>query len=438
MLGLLALFAASGWIVARPEILTLYHYNPLTIAATHLFVLGWLCSVVMGAMYQLVPVALETRLHSVRLAKVHFALHAIAVPGMVLAFRAWRPGWVAVFGAVFAAGAGLFIYNIARALAKIPKWNAVAAAVVSALAWISLAMSAGLLLAVARSGQGNFMNHFQPLSAVHAHAHLGVLGFFITLMAGVSYRLIPMFTLSEIQSPRRALASGILLNAGLAGAFVTVLFLWKLKVLFAGVIGAGFAVYGWEIATILSARKRRMLDWGIKYFLTAVGLLLPLVLLALVLSWPDLPLNSLTARFENLYGFTAIAGVVSLAVIGMLYKILPFLIWFGTYSKHIGRAQVPALADMVSERAQCLGYWVFLAALGGTACAILLGDVRVVRAGAYLFAAGLLTLAWNVAKVLSHHFRPHLAPLAPPPQPKRPPVDAASSGDAAARKETRF
>jgi hypothetical protein len=34
-----------------------------------------------------------------------------------------------------------------------------------------------------------------------------------------------------------------------------------------------------------------MLDWGIKYFLTAVVLLFPLSVLAVVLSWPRLPLN---------------------------------------------------------------------------------------------------------------------------------------------------
>ena len=74
--GLLSLFVAIGWLMGRPEILASYHYSPGAVAVTHLFVLGWLCSIVMGAMYQLVPVALETRLYSESLVRwQHSAAH---------------------------------------------------------------------------------------------------------------------------------------------------------------------------------------------------------------------------------------------------------------------------------------------------------------------------------------------------------------------------
>src|ERR1039458_5386543 len=73
--GLISLFAGIGWFLARPTILSTYHYNQFVIFATHMFVLGWSCSVVMGAMYQLVPVALEPKLYSERLGKIQFAVH---------------------------------------------------------------------------------------------------------------------------------------------------------------------------------------------------------------------------------------------------------------------------------------------------------------------------------------------------------------------------
>src|SRR5215217_704454 len=81
--GLLALTTGVGWLVVRPSILSTYHYNQSVIALTHLFVLGWICSIVMGAMYQLVPVALETKLYSERLAKWQFAFHLVGFIGMV-------------------------------------------------------------------------------------------------------------------------------------------------------------------------------------------------------------------------------------------------------------------------------------------------------------------------------------------------------------------
>ena len=192
---------------------------------------------------------------------------------------------------------------------------------------------------------------------MHAHAHLGAVGVFIMLIVGISYKLVPMFTLSDIQSRGRAAASVALLNAGLLGSFVTILLRHPLKFAFALVIVAGLACYGIEMAAILRARKRRTLDWGLKYFLTAISLLAPLSVLALVLSWPGLPLTPLTGQLENVYGFLALLGVVSFAIIGMFYKIIPFLVWYGSYSRQIGLSKVPSLADLYSPRLQAVGYW---------------------------------------------------------------------------------
>ncbi len=410
--GLMALFVSAIWLIVKPEILATYHYNANAIAVTHLFALGWLGSIVMGAIYQLVPVALETKLYSERLACWQFVFHFAGFVGMVLAFRAWNLELVGWFGSVFAVGVCLFAYNIARTLLRVPKWNAVATAVASALAWILLAITAGLLIVAEKSGHANFKFYSNPIGTMHGHAHLGVIGFFTMLIMGVSYKLIPMFTLSERQSRARVITSIVLLNIGLAGSYFCLLLQSPLKPIFALMVIVALVIYGWEITAILRARKRRTLDWGVRYFLTAIALLAPVSILAAVLSWPRLPLNTFTGQLENIYGFIGLAGVISLAIIGMLYKIIPFLVWFGTYSKHIGRAQVPALAEMYSARLQLLGYWIFLAALALTAFGIVSSSASIARYGCVLFAASLATLALNVGKILLHYFKPQLKPLA--------------------------
>jgi len=432
--GLTALFTGVGWLAVRPAILATYHYNQFVIAATHLFVLGWICSLVMGAMYQLVPVALETRLFSERLAKIQFVFHVVGFIGMVWMFKTWNMKQVGHFGCVMFIGVGLFVYNIARTLLRVPKWNITATAVMAAIIWLSLTVTAGLSIAAGKclydSGEhlasaagvrtiiaavrsaGAFMSHFDALSAMHAHAHLGTVGCFTMLIVGVSYKLIPMFTLSEVQSKPRAVLSVMLLNVGLVGAFVTILLRSPWKFLFALALVSALAIYGIELTAILRARKRRVLDWGIKYFLTAVVLLVPLSALAAVLSWPGLPLTPFTGQLENLYGFLGIIGVISFAIIGMLYKIVPFLVWFGTYSRQVGRAQVPTLADLYSEKLQTIGYFAFLSGLATTGVAIGLANELLVRAGCIVLAASLLTLALNIARMLKHFFRPEIKPLA--------------------------
>ena len=69
---------------------------------------------------------------------------------------------------------------------------------------------------------------------------------------------------------------------------------------------------------------------------------------AVVLAWPHLPLTMLTAQLENVYGFLAFIGVVTFAILWMLYKVVPFLVWYASYSKAIGRSKVPSLADLYS------------------------------------------------------------------------------------------
>jgi hypothetical protein len=391
----------------------------------------------MGAMYQLVPVALETKLYSEKLARWQFVFHVVGFTGMVCMFWIWNMKNVGHFGSAFAIGVVLFIYNIARTLRRAPKWNVTASAVASALFWILMAITAGLSIVATKSlyqvesggltgeivGGGlrsvaRVVGHFDAISAMHAHAHLGAIGCFIMLIVGVSYKLVPMFTLSELQSRRRANYSIALLNIGLAGAFITILIRSPWKLAFAFLIIAALAIYGWEIKAILRARKRKALDWGIKYFITATALLIPLSVIAVILSWPGLPVNRFTGQLENAYGFLGIIGVISFAIIGMLYKIVPFLVWFGKYSRQIGRAKVPALAEMYSARAQAIGYWIYLAGLAVACAGILLSNGTIVRVGCCLLGLSAATLAFNVSMMLSHFFKPKLQPLAAKTSPK--------------------
>jgi hypothetical protein len=408
LVGVVALLAGTVWLVTRPDLLATYHYNQYVIAVTHLYVLGWIGSVIMGAMYQLVPVALETKLHSERLARWHFPMHVVGFVGMVAMFQIWNMKQVGHFGSLMALGVGLFVYNLARTLRKIPRWNVVAAGIAASLFWLSLTILAGLYLACAKCWD---FSPFEPIAQMHAHAHLGGLGFFDIMIVTVSYKLVPMFTIGELQSARRAAWSLMLLNAGLAGAFVTILLSSPWKIVFALIILAGLLAYGWEITVILRARKRRSLDWGLRYFLTAIAVLIPGSVLGIVLAWPRLPATLLTTQLENVYGFLAFVGVVTFAILGMLYKMVPFLVWYASYSKAIGRSKVPALAELYSHTLQAVGYWLFVTGLLVTTAATALSHQPGVRVGCLALLAGVITFVVNIGRTFTHLVRPRIEPL---------------------------
>ena len=410
LVGVVSLLISAGFLLAQPDLLAMYHYTPHLIAMTHLFVLGFICSIVMGAMYQLVPVTLETQLFSERLVKWQFAAHLIGFTGMVWAFWNFNMALVGAFGSLLTLGVGLFVFNLACTLAKVKSWKVIKFGIASALFWLSSTVAAGLVLTVSKCW--SFIS-FQPLAAMHAHAHLGVVGVFVMMIVTVSYKLVPMFTLSELQNKRRAWWSVAFLNVGLLGTFVAVLLQSPLKPVFALMIIAGFALYGLEINAILRARNRRTLDWGMKYFLTAIALLVPLSILALVLSWSWLPLTAFTMQLENVYGLLALGGLVALAILGMLYKIVPFLVWFHSYSRHIGRSKVPALAEMYSVPLQIAGYWSFLVGLAVLCVATALSREAGIRWGGGLLALSLAIFAVNMGKILSHFVRPKIEAFAP-------------------------
>jgi hypothetical protein len=403
--GILSLLAGSIWLIFRPELLASYHYNQYIVAVTHLFVLGWICSVFIGSLYQLAPVALETKLHSPRLARWHYLLHVIGFGGMVSMLWIWNMAGVALFGAAFALGVLLFGYNLGRTLKRIPSWNVTAFAVALALFWLVMTVLAGLYLAAGKLWP---ISLSEPISQMHAHAHMGAMGAFVLLIVGVSYKLVPMFALSEVQNRRRAWISVIILNAAVAGLFLTIFanHAWKFGFALLGV--SALIVYGLEMRAILRARKRRVLDLGLKSFLAALTFLVPLSLLAVVLAWPGLELTETVGRLENLYGYLALLGLVTLAMLGMLYKIVPFLVWYSCYSKEIGRAKVPALAELYSARLQGWGHWMFVAGLAITSAAILLGSTPLARGGSAVVAAGLCLFALNMGAILWHLYRPRI------------------------------
>lgn len=408
LVGVLSLLGTAGCLLAQPDLLATYHYTPHMIAVTHLFVLGFISSIVMGAMYQLVPVTLEVHLYSERLVKWQFVAHSIGFIGMVLAFWNSDMARVGQFGSILTLGVGLFVYNLSLTLAGVDGWNAIKFGIASALFWLSFTVVVGLFLAASKCWT---FSPFMPLAAMHAHAHLGGVGIFAMMIVTVSYKLVPMFTLSELQNDHRAWWSIAILNFGLLGAFIAILLQSPLKLAFAFIIASGFVLYGLEIRAILRSRNRRKLDWGMKYFLTALSLLVPLSLLAFVLAWPELPVNMFTMQLENVYGLLALLGLVGLAILGMLYKIVPFLVWFHSYSRQIGRAKVPTLTEMYSVPLQVAGYWTFLAGLAVTSVATACSQETIIRWGGGLLALSLALFAVNMGNILAHFVRPRIEPL---------------------------
>jgi hypothetical protein len=274
--------------------------------------------------------------------------------------------------------------------------------------WLAGAVLFGLVLAVNR--RMTFLP-WSVLDLLRAHAHVGLGGFFVALLQGATFQLVPMFTLADLSGPRWAGAGFVLVQAGLVvlapGLAVG---LRAVGVAGALLVVAGLGCSGVALRATLRARRRRLLDPGVKGFsLGAVLLgLAGLGGLLFAVSPGHAPGGAATG-----YGIAVIAGALSLMVMGMLCKIVPFLVWMKVYGPQAGRRPVPLAGSLGSRTLETGWLW-----LHGTALATLVAGVVSERAavatwgGAALAAAMALFLA-DMLRVFSHLLRPRAGVAAP-------------------------
>ena len=53
------------------------HFQPKILSINHIATLGWITMIIFGAMFQLVPVVLETKLFSEKLAEIQFWIYLV-------------------------------------------------------------------------------------------------------------------------------------------------------------------------------------------------------------------------------------------------------------------------------------------------------------------------------------------------------------------------
>ncbi len=406
--GLVFLLAGVAGLVARPGILLLPQTHPHLVAHVHLWLPGFLLTVAMGAVYQMMPVVLGVPLATRATgAWIHLALHMAGVTALVAGFFQGRFDAVAAGGAVVAAGMVLFTRTVWATFRAGPRRDATAWCFPLSAAWLLLTVALGTFMAANRWWS---LLDAPSLALLRAHAHLGLVGFFLTLLLGATFHLVPMFTMGALRRPRLVAASVACAQAGLL--LLVVGWLAPTPALVrAGATGlaASLAFSGGALRATLRARTRRPLEPGLRAFLTGLLLLAVSAPLGIALLPGLLPAD----RGAVVYGIVIIPAGLAFAVLGMLCKIVPFLVWMRAYGPLVGRETVPAATRLGSRRLQIVWFVLHLAAISVLAPAAALGSPTLAHLGAWLLAAAIGAFGIDVVRVLDHLRRPHTTPLHP-------------------------
>lgn len=400
-LSLAWMVVGCAMLLVQPELLGLTHLHPWVIALTHAWVLGFFVTVACGAVYQLAPVALGTTLWSEACGWWHFGLVAVGVPGMVYSFWHWDLKLFGFFGSAVAVGVMLFSVNTWITVKRSARRGVVAWSLILAAAWLLLTVLAGLLLAANRLW---FFIPIQPTSLLRAHAHLGLVGFFITLLQGVGFQLIPMFTLGEVRDWRLAKTGLWLSQTGLL--VLTPSLVWQLAIpacAAASAITAGLIISGLGLKHSLATRKKRKLDSGTRSFLRGYIGICAAAIAGTMLALPGRPWDSAPGGFNAMtYAILGIFGGLMPCIAGMMCKVVPFLTWMRACGPRVGRGPTPSASALVHPRIERWG----LALQNLSAIPLLAGawtmNALCLRVGVCLLAAGVALFVVDMLGVLKH------------------------------------
>lgn len=402
-LALAWLVAATALLAAQPAMLRLPHTHPHIVALTHAWVLGFFVTVACGAVYQLAPVALGTTLANERHGWWHFGLHAVGVAGMVYSFWTWDLRLLGHAGFAVALGLVLFSVNTWRTVRQSGRGHTVAWSLNLAAGWLLLTVLVGLLLAANRYW---YFIPIDPVALLRAHAHLGLVGFFVTLLQGVGFQLVPMFTLGEVRDWRLPNTGLWLSQIGLVVlAPALVWHIALLSTLAALAITAGMICSGVALRRALATRKKRALDPGTRAFLRGGVGLCASGLAGVALVAPGSPWGSAPGGFSAMvYAVLVVVGGLLPCIAGMMCKIVPFLTWMRAYGPRVGRGLTPAAGALTHPQLERWGLGLQFVAVGPLLAGTWLLSEPWMRIGAWLLVVGVTLFVADMLGVL-HHLR---------------------------------
>ena len=340
-----------------------HYFHPHILAVTHLAALGWGTTIIFGACYQLIPVIFEKDLVNFKLPWFSIISFTSGIVLLIPAFWVFDPGLLMQAGALLVLlGIVLFCISVfLSAYSTHAKNNIYQEFIVTSTIWLLLTAVVGVLLVF------NFRYAFLPkdhLLFLKMHAHLGVGGWFLLLIIGVSAKLIPMFLVSRKQNEKLLSWSYYLINGALLLFVIDTWFFGinSKTLLIAFVAFAGIGNYLIYVFTCFQSRLKKKIELPITNTIISFLLLgLALVSLPFIIYF-HLSANVEAVRMSNLYGALLFMGWISSLILGQTFKTLPFIVWAKKYESLAGRVKTPLPADLYKPillKVQTVAYVLF-------------------------------------------------------------------------------
>ena len=384
--GLALLFAGDGALTTQ--------WSPALLGITHLLTLGFMAMVMLGAMFQLVPVISGQLIPGGSAGAT--AVHLLLLAGIVLlatGFMAQRYEYLAWAGLPLLLAFATFLVPLASLLLRrIGGGDAIFSIRLAALSLL-------ITIALGLVRSANFAGLAEPLplaNITNVHLGWGLGGWTVLLVMGASYQVIPMFHVTPSYPTWLArLLPALVMSSLLCLTFLPPSPLQALAMLCLCVSAATYALFS---IRLLGQRKRRIPDITARFWKLSLGCLVLACCLCLVHYFLGEWLSEAKLRQQTqvTLGILMIYGFAISVIMGMLQKIVPFLSYLHLQRRCLTNFEMlktlPHMGQIIPEARSRWQFRLHLAALAVLLLATF--SPGLTRLAALLLVTDFAWLAW--------------------------------------------
>jgi len=373
--GFLIFFSDSSTLMIR--------YSMDSIIITHALTIGFLGFIMLGSLTQMLPVLAGVVIPKVEIvSKVSYFLLVFGTIFMILGLMFENSLLDALALVGLGLGFTMMITVIGLAILKVKNFNPTVKAMATSLVFAGFTVLMGLFLLYTYID--NDVAEYRNAIA-NVHSVWGVFGFAGILVIGVTFQVLPMFYVAPRFKQFCKKRVVWLISIGL--------FIWLITSLFfeaQTILGkAWIATFFWAFATTvwmkLSARRRPISDVTVWYWRSAS---LFLTLGSFLWIFDEYFKHEYVVMVAILLG----GGFILSIMMGMLYKIIPFLVWF--HLNAMGYMTIPTMNEMINKNLAKAQFILFMASLVGFVFAFYIPII--LKVAAFSFIVSMMILQYNV------------------------------------------
>ncbi len=373
--GVLILMSDASVLISR--------YSIDSIIVTHAITIGFFAFIMLGSLTQMLPVLASAKIVRVKgVTLVSYILLSVGLLCMILGLKFDIKLFITLAYLMLGSGFLILILSILYAIKGVSHFTATIRGMLASMIFALMIVLIGTVLLYEYSN--NSISEYHYILA-NIHSAWAIFGFSGLLIIGVAFQVLPMFYVAPKfkQFCKRRVV--FLISIGLV--------IW----LFLNIYAEEYALYAklwivtffWAFATTVwlkfNRRKRPISDVTVLYWRAAS---IFLTLGSFLWIFDEFFKHEYIVMVAILIG----GGFILSIMIGMIYKIVPFLVWF--HLNAMGYMSIPTINEMIDKDLAKIQFVIMMLSLVGFVFAFYMP--KILMPSAVYFIISMLLLEYNI------------------------------------------